>query len=84
MADGEDARLERAELKQSDARRSRWTGALWNRVKVIDSDLTEIQVPELAAERIAGFITRKGQTMSPPLSVLFSTLRALAEKDCWN
>jgi LysR family transcriptional regulator of gallate degradation len=48
------------------------------------SDLTEIQVPELAAERIAGFITRKGQTMSPPLAVLFSTLRALAEADGCN
>lgn len=48
------------------------------------SDLAEIGVPELAAERIAGFITRKGQTMSPPLAVLFAGLRALAEADARN
>lgn len=48
------------------------------------SDLVEIGIPELAAERIAGFITRKGQTMSPPLAVLFAGLRALAEADARN
>ena len=37
-ADGDDARLERAQLLQCDARQSRWRGALWNRVQVRDSD----------------------------------------------
>ena len=36
--------------------------------------LVSLNVPELAAERVAGFITRKGQTMSATLAVLFARL----------
>ncbi len=43
-ADGEDARLEHADLRQCDLRRSRWCGGLWNRVKAVDSDLTQIDL----------------------------------------
>lgn len=43
-ADAEDARLERAELKQVDGRRSKWNGALWNRVTAKDSDFTEVDL----------------------------------------
>jgi uncharacterized protein YjbI with pentapeptide repeats len=38
--DGDEARLERAELKLSDLRTSQWKGALWNRVTAKDCDLT--------------------------------------------
>ncbi|HRC57399.1 MAG TPA: pentapeptide repeat-containing protein, partial [Kofleriaceae bacterium] len=41
-ADGDEARLERAELRQLDGRKSTWRGALWNRVRAGDCDLTEI------------------------------------------
>ena len=41
-ADGDEARLERAELKQLDGRKSTWRSALWNRVRAVDCDLTEI------------------------------------------
>jgi uncharacterized protein YjbI with pentapeptide repeats len=43
-ADGEDARLERATINMTDARKSRWVGALWNRVQAKDSDLTQIDL----------------------------------------
>jgi len=48
------------------------------------ADLLGLEVPELAADRVAGFITRKGQTMSPPLAVLFAALRSLAEAHARN
>ena len=39
-ADGDEARLEQAARKRFDGRRSRWRGALWHRVRAVDSDLT--------------------------------------------
>jgi uncharacterized protein YjbI with pentapeptide repeats len=43
-ADAEGARLEHAELRQVDGRRSKWGGALWHRVRAKDSDFTEIDL----------------------------------------
>jgi DNA-binding transcriptional LysR family regulator len=43
-----------------------------------------IDVPELAAERSAGFITRRGQAKSPTLAALFEALSALAAADPRN
>ena len=38
--DGDEARLERAELTLSDLRTSQWKGALWHRVRAKDCDFT--------------------------------------------
>lgn len=43
-----------------------------------------IDVPDLAAERTAGFITRRGQAKSPTLEALFHGLSALAAADPRN
>jgi LysR family transcriptional regulator of gallate degradation len=43
-----------------------------------------IDVPELAAERTAGFITRRGQAKSPTLEALFEGLSVLAAADPRN
>ena len=43
-ADGDDTRLERAQLQLSDLRQSSWKGALWHRVAAKDCDMTEIDL----------------------------------------
>jgi uncharacterized protein YjbI with pentapeptide repeats len=50
--DGDEARLERAELKLSDLRTSQWKGALWNRVRAKDCDFTGLRC-ELGPVRMA-------------------------------
>jgi len=41
-ADGDDSRLERANVTLCDLRTSQWKGALWHRVTAKDCDLTEL------------------------------------------
>lgn len=43
-ADGDETRLERAEIKETDLRTSSWKGALWHRVRAKDCDLTELDL----------------------------------------
>ena len=43
-----------------------------------------LDVPDLAAERTAGFITRRGQAKSPPLEALYQSLAELAAADPRN
>ena len=42
--DGDDSRLERAQLELTDLRTSQWKGALWHRVRAKDCDLTELDL----------------------------------------
>jgi uncharacterized protein YjbI with pentapeptide repeats len=43
-ADADDCRLERAQIKLCDGRKSRWRNALWHRVQIRDSDFTEVDL----------------------------------------
>src|SRR5258705_6295326 len=43
-ADGDESRLERAELKMTDLRASQWRGALWHRLRAKDCGLTELDL----------------------------------------
>src|SRR5690349_11318269 len=43
-ADADDTRLERSAFDQCDLRQMSWKGALWNRVRMKDCDLTELDL----------------------------------------